>query len=155
MRILLVGMPWAALGTPSLALGILRRVALDALPGARVETLYANLAFADWLAERTTVTAQDYARVGDELYFTGIGDWMFSSALYGDPYWREQEFLEQRAALLPPAQVAQAVQVRRLTPQFIDGLAEQIVGDGFDLVGFTSTFQQTAAVLALARRIKQ
>ena len=45
MRILLVNMPWALIDIPSLALGILRRATREAVPGAEVEVLHANLEY--------------------------------------------------------------------------------------------------------------
>lgn len=154
MRIVLVNMPWAALEVPSLALGELRRTAAAA-PGARVEVRYANLEFADWAVAQLPFTVADYDHVAQETYFLGAGDWVFSSALYDDPTWREREFRQLRRTVLSAERMTQLVALHRLAPRFIAELAGSIVSAGPDVVGFTSTFQQNAAALAAARQIKR
>jgi hypothetical protein len=43
MRVVLVNMPWAAVGKSSLALGILSQAVLRELPDAEVTVVYGNL----------------------------------------------------------------------------------------------------------------
>lgn len=155
MRVLLVNMPWAALEVPSLALGILRGRVVDAVPGSDVEVCYANIAFTDWASERIGYSVPSYNHVAQATYFIGVGDWVFSSALYGDPYWREAEFVASRRELLPPERLQEAVALHRLVPEFVDELVTQWTAARPDVVGFTSTFQQNTAALAAAREVKR
>ncbi|BAJ26108.1 MULTISPECIES: RiPP maturation radical SAM C-methyltransferase [Kitasatospora] len=158
MKILLVQMPWGALDTPSLALGILRAVAERA--GHRVEVRYANLEYADWAAEQHGLDHADYTYFSDRSYFQGAGDWAFAGALYGeqdagDP--REHApYLEHLAAHGADEQEVRLVLATRATaPAFVERLAASILADPPDLVGFTSTFQQNTAALATARLLKR
>ena len=155
MRVLLINMPWSPIDVPSLALGLLKRTVDEKAPGAEAEVLQAHLEFADWVTRRTEFTARDYEYYSLSSYFLGCGDWVFSSALYDDPEWREAEFTAAMGDALEPEQMRLTRELHRLVPEFIDELAERVVAAGPDLVGFTSTFQQNTAVLAAARRLKQ
>jgi ribosomal peptide maturation radical SAM protein 1 len=155
MRVLLVNMPWAALEVPSLALGILRRKAADVVGPKLVDVLHANLGYVDWVAERTGLGVDDYSHVAQTTYFLGVGDWIFSSALYDDPHWREAEFRQHRERVLSPERMEQALMLHRAAPDFVRELAERIVVRRPAVVGFTSTFQQNTASLALARQVKR
>ncbi|KPI16240.1 Bacteriocin maturation, radical SAM [Actinobacteria bacterium OK074] len=164
MRIVLVQMPWGALDMPSLALGILHAVAAER--GHDVEVRYANLDFADWVAERTGFGLDDYAYFCEESYFQGTGDWAFAGALYGDDpddsdqlgpenaefadYFR---FLTANGAGERERALARAT--RAVAPEFIARLAAELAADPPDLVGFTTTFQQNTASLAAARVLKE
>ncbi|HZP51501.1 RiPP maturation radical SAM C-methyltransferase, partial [Actinocrinis sp.] len=153
MRILLVNMPWALIDVPSLALGILRRAARDAVPDTEIEVVHANLDYVDWITKRLDFTVEDYHYYSLSTYFSGAGDWVFSSALYDDPHWREAELLEQ--VPMSEAHRRTSLELHRCAGEFIRDFAERIAGLEPDLVGFTSTFQQNMPALAAARAIKR
>ncbi|WUH90917.1 RiPP maturation radical SAM C-methyltransferase [Streptomyces sp. NBC_00433] len=155
MRVLLINMPWSPIDVPSLALGILKRTVDEHVPGADAEVLQAQLEFADWITERATFTARDYEYYSLSSYFLGCGDWVFSSALYDDPQWRDAEFTTAMESRLDPERMRITRELHRLAPEFVDEIARKVVAMEPDFVGFTSTFQQNTAVLAAARRIKQ
>jgi ribosomal peptide maturation radical SAM protein 1 len=155
MRVLLINSPWAAIDVPSLALGILRRTVLDAFPDAEVEVVQAQLDYVDWITERFDFGLSDYRYYSLDTYFLGCGDWVFSSALYDDPDWRVAEFIERHGKGMTDEEMAMNLRLHELAPQFITELAERIVASAPDVVGFTTTFQQNTAALAIARRIKQ
>ncbi|MFC4033490.1 RiPP maturation radical SAM C-methyltransferase [Streptomyces polygonati] len=155
MRVLLVNTPWAAIDVPSLALGILRHSVRDALPDAEVEVLNANLDYVDWITERSDFGLADYTYYSLDTYFLGCGDWVFSSALYGDPQWHVEQFTEMYAAVMTDEELAMNLRLHELAPQFIAELAGRIAAFEPDVVGFTSTFQQNAAALATARELKR
>jgi ribosomal peptide maturation radical SAM protein 1 len=155
MKVLLVSMPWAAVGYPSLALGILKREAASQ-GRAEIETVYANLDFVDWISERASLSYRAYEYFSDESYFLGLGDWIFSSALYDDPGWRVSEFLRlARSEGAPQEMIDLANDLHVLAPVFIEDLARQVVAREPDIVGFTSTFQQNTASLAAAKAVKK
>jgi ribosomal peptide maturation radical SAM protein 1 len=145
-------MPWAALDTPSLALGLLHGLATA--HGAQVKTVCANLDFFDWAVERLGIRADDYDFFASRAYFDGYGDWVFSSALYGDPQWRLAQFTDEMSAGLDPRLLDLSVALHEIAPLFIDELAERLAREAFDVVGFTTTFQQNTAALAAARQLK-
>jgi ribosomal peptide maturation radical SAM protein 1 len=162
MKVLLVSMPWAAVDSPSLALGILKQEVSD-LRGVEVSTVYANIDWADWLAARSPFQGgdhihlfgfRDYAVYSIETYFRGLGDWTFSAALHGVQSWRVAEFRDVLCAGLEPRLIELTVALHEMAPAFIDELADRLVADGPDVIGLTTTFQQNAASLALARAVK-
>ncbi|MFC8920397.1 RiPP maturation radical SAM C-methyltransferase [Streptomyces sp. NPDC057116] len=155
MRVLLVNMPWSPIDLPSLALGILKRSVDERVPGAEAEVLHANLAFTDWITERTGFTGDDYEYYALSSYFLGCGDWVFSSALYDDPHWREEEFTAVMRGKLTKSRLAMTRALHQVVPEFVDEIARHVVEYAPDVVGFTSTFQQNTAALAAARRVKQ
>lgn len=155
MKVTLVCMPWATIATPSLALGILSRRIADSLPSVEVDTIYANIEFADWMDEQGGYGSADFSFFSLHSYFMGCGDWVFSSALYEDPDWRVSEFTTTMTGKISDRQREVSLRLHRTVPAFIDALARRIVADAPDLVGATSTFQQNVASLALLRRIKE
>jgi len=155
IRIVLVQMPWGALDTPSLAVGIME--AASARAGHEAIAHYANLDFADWAAGQLKFTGDQYRYFSDRSYFLGLGDWAFAGALYDDA-----------AADLPPgyeafirengvsdAEIALTRSVRDRAVEFISLVAADIARLAPDVVGFTTTFQQNTASLAAARAIKR
>ncbi|MFI8103743.1 RiPP maturation radical SAM C-methyltransferase [Streptomyces sp. NPDC086023] len=155
MHVLLVNMPWAPVDLPSLGLGIMRRVVETKVPEGRVTTIDANLDYVDWITERTSFSADDYEYYSFESYFHGVGDWVFSSALYGDPGWRVREFREYFGNELGEALTEKTVALHTSAPEFVRGLAERIVEFHPDVLGLTAVFQQTTAALAVARYVKE
>jgi ribosomal peptide maturation radical SAM protein 1 len=155
MRAVLVNMPWAAVGKPSLALSILSQAVLRELPDAEVTVVYGNLEYVDWLLDRRNFAFADYNYYSETSYFQGCGDWVFSSALYDDPEWRIDEFEKYMAGQADQDRIAEAVALHKIAPGFISSLARQITALEPDVVGFTSTFQQNTAALATAREVKR
>ncbi|MFF7636788.1 RiPP maturation radical SAM C-methyltransferase [Kitasatospora sp. NPDC008050] len=154
MRVLLVNMPWSPIDVPSLALGILKR-AVDEKTDGQAEVLHANLEYVDWLARQGEFALGDYEYYSLDSYFLGCGDWVFSSALYDDPRWREAEFTELLGTHLDEDRLRQAIELHRQAPRFVQEIAEAIVAAAPDVVGFTSTFQQNIAALAAAKYVKR
>ncbi len=155
MKIALVNMPWSSIDNPSLALGILQRAVARQVPGAEVTVVHANLNYVDWITARREFGLSDYRHYSAEAYFSGSGDWVFSSALYADPGWRVDEFEQYWRGQEDDGRIALSVALHRLAPGFIAQLARQIAGLGPDVVGFTTTFQQNTAALAAARELKR
>ncbi|MEU1755100.1 RiPP maturation radical SAM C-methyltransferase [Micromonospora matsumotoense] len=155
MRVLLVNTPWTSIDVPSLAIGILTNSVRQKLPDAEVEAIHANLDFVDWVVDRTEFGLTDYYYYSLFTYFAGCGDWVFSSALYDDPEWRVKEFTNRVQNQMTERELALNIELHRLAPEFVAELADRIVAQAPDVVGFTSTFQQNAAALATARAIKK
>ncbi|MCW7946092.1 radical SAM protein [Streptomyces hygroscopicus] len=155
MRVLLVNMPWSPIDLPSLALGILKRSVDERVEGATCDVLHANLEFTDWITERTEFSAEDYEYYALSSYFLGCGDWVFSSALYDDPEWKDAEFVDVMTDKLRKSRMRMTRELHRVVPEFVADIARRAVGLAPDVVGFTSTFQQNTAALAAARHIKR
>ncbi|MBI1758679.1 MAG: RiPP maturation radical SAM protein 1 [Actinobacteria bacterium] len=154
MKILMVAMPWQGLDTPSSALGILGPCVRQNAVDWTVDELYANLRWAEHLMLETngSVTSADYQNVASQV-FHGVGDWVFTPALYDVDGYRVDEFsafLTQRSIdpLIP-------VEMQKHARGFIRNLAADIAAAAPDVVGFTSTFMQNVPSLALARELKR
>ncbi|MFT3776554.1 MAG: RiPP maturation radical SAM C-methyltransferase [Minicystis sp.] len=153
---LLIVPPWADLSTPSLGVHLLQACAGEA--GLPVHVLYGNLALASEIGEAEYLALACQYAATPEL----VGERFFARAAFDRP-----------PLGLPPdgsddARFAAAIagygiglsldalraRERRLT-RWIERLAEAIAQRGFPVVGASTTFQQTAASIALLRAVKQ
>lgn len=168
MHVVLASVPWSPIEMPSLALGLLKSLTQRELPDAKVDVVYGNLEFVDWVTSHRAFRYDDYKYYDRESCYIGHGDWVFSSALYQDPSWKVREFLEAFGPGPSPAdpstgEVAPGMAARLETTlwlhehagEFTDRLAERLAADAPDVVGFTTTFQTVTASLAVARRLKE
>ena len=162
--LLLVSMPFGPQTIqPSLALSLLKAEVRPLGISSRV--LYFTLRFAQRIGLRL------YADVAytEPTTHGFVGDWVFNAALFDsldhdeDGYVNDilrgqsQDFREARDNLLPVSEkvIAEMLDVRSKTVAFLDECLEEVLRHRPRIVGFTSTFQQHVAALALARRIKQ
>ena len=151
-RVLLVAMPWARLEHPSIQLGLLTSIL--AASGIKSEQRHFYLDFAEHIAETDASLGPDaYDEVATRHL---IGDWIFAVPPYlaagtapdGYPqYLRDQGESESFVELVTA--------MRSAVPSFLDRVADQIVSDEPDVVGFTTTFGQTVPSLVLALLLKQ
>jgi ribosomal peptide maturation radical SAM protein 1 len=152
MRIVLATMPWHQLDTPCLPLGLLRARLAACRELHQVADYYGNLAWAGHLSE-AGFTLDDYAQVADRGVWHATGEWIFAGALYDDPGWRAagyRDYLTERGVAS-----GRALEMRELVQAFTDRAAGEILSLEPDLVGFTTTFQQNVASLAVAKRLKE
>ncbi|MCP4656013.1 MAG: RiPP maturation radical SAM protein 1 [bacterium] len=152
MRVALIVMPFAAPDRPSLAVGLLDACLERA--GIRCDAKYFNVTFWRMLGTETyDVLAKDSALIA------WPGEWVFSQLFYGQrcsdwesyqrevlchPVWGVGRHLHQHVRdALEPAAV------------FLRVVFESNDWSRYDLVGFTSTFEQTMPSLCLARLIRE
>jgi ribosomal peptide maturation radical SAM protein 1 len=151
-RIALVNMPFAAAARPSIQCGLLKAGLTRA--GHRVDVHYLNLELAVELGEETYRTLADLR--SDHL----LGEWLFSVAAFG-PRDDEDAYRDAHPSLEDTCQRLKRSfeDLRRLRnetlPALVDRWTEAIDWSSYRVVGFTSTFEQNVAALALARRIKE
>lgn len=150
-KVLLVSMPFGALERQALGISLLK--ACLAERGIACDIRYLNFAFAEF------VGAEEYRWVNYELPYTAFaGDWSFTAALYGDqPGAAERyvrEILEQQWRLGPNS-IQRLMRVRAMVEPFLNHALSAVPWHEYRLVGFTSTFEQNIASLALARRLKE
>lgn len=148
-------MPWLAVDTPSLPVGILRRRVSEVCPSVDVSEFHGGVRWAEYLLQATDgdITPNDYMLVGDEGLAHGLGDWVFAGELYGDPGWRLTEL--RRHAQEWQFELALAERMRQLAGPFVEAAVTEILSGDPDVVGFTTTFMQTVPSLAVARALKQ
>jgi len=149
-------MPWAHLDAPSLAIGVLHARVEDACPDVTVSEYHGDLAWAKYVLDHSDggLTVADLAAIADSGAQYGIGDWVFASALYdtGDD-WRLAEMLAYAEPRDLDTRAARAM--RPLAPGFADDAADAVLATNPDVVGFSVTFMQNVASLAVAARIKR
>lgn len=153
LKVVLGAMPWKALASPSLPIGLLRSACREHGRQAP-ESWYGNLRWAEFLLERTgqDITPLDYGYVSDTGIFHSTGDWVFSGVLHADDGFGHQPFLEylDRTGFDP----GRIREMREVATEFITGIVTEILASEPDVVGLTTTFMQNVPSLALARRIK-
>lgn len=152
MNVALVVMPFAASDRPSLAAGLLK--ALLAERGISCECKYFNLTFSSLLGR------ERYEEMAG-LFSAGAlaGEWVFSQAYFGAAFssWESyrREVLEHPLWGIPEKSWDLIQDAKRLAPVFLRIVYESCDWSDFDLVGFTSTFEQTMPSMCLARMIRQ
>jgi ribosomal peptide maturation radical SAM protein 1 len=152
-------MPFAPLSRPSISLSLLR----DGVRRRGIEAaiLYGTLRLADVLGPGLYRRIQEFP---DATAF--LGDWLFSRALFGGPGSLDDYLRDvlgpgdgTAATLLPGGTAAdvrgllEALQAR--AESFLRALLDEVLSRQPAVVGFTSTFQQHVAALALAARLKR
>lgn len=159
LKVALVSMPMAAGERPSLALGLLSALAKS--HGFAAETVHAHLDFVAMLGYRSAKVLFRESR-------HQLAEWFFSAEAFGDEApagedevmaafgdhvrWLAQQVAE---ALGRPVDTAEILAVRdRLVPEYLDRVESMVDWAAFDVVGFTTTFQQNVASIAMAKRLK-
>jgi len=149
--VVFVSMPFGPIRLPSLGLSLLR--AALARTGIASRIAYCNLDFAAVVGTRVY---EEIAESAPELL---VGEWIFAEAAFGsagdDVAFRELMRARQAVTLKDAPGFWDGVEAaRRAAPAFLDACARDVLAASPRIVGFTSTFQQNVASLALARRIK-
>ncbi|NWJ46210.1 MAG: RiPP maturation radical SAM protein 1 [Chloroflexi bacterium] len=153
LSVALVTMPFAQFKRPSLQIGLLKSIA--EAHGFPTTTFHLNLDFAK--------------QIGLEPYYClsqtiipVLGEWLFSLAAFGDASPDQNDTFPEIYSAIVGAVTAEAnitverlVEIRRIeAPLYIEKLVENIAWHNFQVVGFTTTFQQNCASFALARALK-
>ena len=150
-RVLLVVMPFLTLRRPHLGVALLKAGLTQA--GIGCDVRYFNLRFAD------IIGAALYDRIAENSPSHHLaGEFIFTPALYGEDAPRFEDFKASVAGYIRPYPedfLRQIDRCRNLSPTFIHECAGQIDPGLYDIIGFTSTFQQNIASLALAQEIKR
>ncbi|MBV9782814.1 MAG: RiPP maturation radical SAM C-methyltransferase [Acidisphaera sp.] len=150
---LLAAMPLSSPHFPNLALGLLKP-AVEAL-GIGCDVRYFSL---DYLAE---IGAAAHDALTDVRYYMAhVGEWVFAPAVHeaqdpADVSFLTECFRREHAELYTVDRLMTFIAARAGAASFIDGCLERVDWSAYAVVGFTSSFQQTMAALALAKRIKQ
>jgi len=149
-RILLLSMPFGAMERPALGLSLLKaRLTWD---GIACDVRYPSFTFADLLG------AEEYQWISSELpYIAFAGDWCFTESLHGPRPAADAGYLAevlQETWRLGAEDIARVKAVRAMAGKFLDHCMACIPWEDYAVVGFTSTFEQNIASLALAKRIK-
>jgi ribosomal peptide maturation radical SAM protein 1 len=150
-RVLLVNMPFSTV-RPALGVSLLKaHLAAIGLP-ARVE--YLNMRFSKILGGAAYYHICEVPPA--ELL---AGDWVFAHCLAPAMAASAEPYLAMARARAPDffteQTVAGLIRARSLATAFLDDCLRRVRWSDYDLVGFTTTFGQNVASLALARLVKE
>lgn len=150
----LVAMPWQAIESPSLPLGLLRASCVRAglpLP----ETYHGGLRWAEFMMDASAgaLGPDDYTDIAENGLFHGLGDWVFAGVLHGDRSFGIEQLCGYAAQ--HGVDIDRANRMREYAEEFVDVAAREILAMVPDVVGFSTTFMQNVPSLAVAQRIKE
>lgn len=152
MRVALVVMPFASANRPSLAAGLLKSLLVER--GISCECKYFNVTFASLLGQ------ERYARMASSFSDCALsGEWAFSQVYFGSAFssWETycREVLSHPLWGVPEELWGHVQDLERLAPIFLRIVYEACDWSQLDLVGFTSTFEQTLPGMCLAKMIRR
>jgi ribosomal peptide maturation radical SAM protein 1 len=149
--VLLLSMPFGALERPALGLSLLKAGLASA--GVECEVRYLTFAFAELIGHA------EYVWLTTEVPYTAFaGDWAFTPALYGSQPDLEARYVQEVLCdtwRLDRMSIDRILRIRSMVPHFLDYCLAALRLEDHAIVGFTSTFEQNIASLALAGRIKR
>ncbi len=155
----LVSMPYAGVMRPSLALGIIKQILVDA--GLSVKVVCADLLFAEKIGLPMYTVCSHQFQVN-----MMVGEWTFSKSAFPDIERDDESYLDvvtsghkrilgYRKPENKEVLRKDLLQLREDASEFIEELAVEINEIGAKIVGCTSTFEQNVASLALLRKLKE
>ncbi len=150
-KVLLLSMPYGALDRPALGISILK--ACLAEQNIVCDVRYFTFSLAEFIGW------EEYCWIASELAYTAFaGDWTFSPSLYGEQIESDRNYIRhvlQDTWRLDSSSIRRILEIRSMVPYFLEHCLEAVDWNDYSLVGFTSTFEQNIASLALARRITE
>jgi ribosomal peptide maturation radical SAM protein 1 len=150
MDVVFVVMPFADISRPAMGVSLL--VAETKAAGYSAKITYTNIDFAQTIGSSLYQTiASAYP---PELL---LGEWVFADAVFGDEIPPPESYLTEIFAhkLRADAETLnQLWEARAHREAFLDRCVAQIMADRPKVVGFTTTFHQTSACLAVAQQLK-
>ncbi len=152
-RVLLVVMPFLPLHRPALGVSALKASANSR--GLACDIAYFTFDYA------ALIGLKDYVHLDGGLPTQNLtGEWIFASAAFGAGVAIPEVFERVVLRNSPPGFydrdfAARLLELPAKSLPFIRACADRIAPATYDIVGFTSTFQQNCASLALAREIKR
>ena len=151
-RVALVYAPFGACRSPALGISLLKSgLAREGIP---CDVHYLNLMLADQIG------MEHYELIADALRPpTLLGEWLFAPTLFGEDAGADAEYVErilwgEYRGTFSPVVVAELLKIRDALPAFVDECLERVDWSRYDWVGFSSSFHQHCASLALAKRVK-
>jgi ribosomal peptide maturation radical SAM protein 1 len=150
-RTVLVSMPWASTDRPNLGVGTL--VAQLRRSGFACRARYPNLSLA------RTLGVEVYGTFSETPALFGLAEHLFAVSLFGVDELQSEDFLTgfaTRADGSVDHGGRTSLESLRddVIPRFIDRATRELLAEDADVYGFSCTFHQVMASLAVARRLK-
>lgn len=143
-------MPMGALERQALGISLLKAQLVK--NGIVCDVRYLTFAFAELIGY------EEYQWMSFDLPYTAFaGDWSFTHALYGENYGNDNGYIQEilrKTWQLDDSAINRILHVRSRVPYFLEHCMTSITWEDYAIVGFTSTFEQNIASLALAKMIK-
>lgn len=143
-RTLIVSMPWCAASRPNLSAGLLKALAERA--DVPCDVLDASLLLA------AEIGAFSYEALAETPALFGLCEHIFAVDMFGADALESEAFLA-RSGMGEAAPLFNSLR-DSMVPSFLESLVTRILAGHYDVVGFTCTFNQVFASLALAKRLK-
>ncbi|MBP2236305.1 ribosomal peptide maturation radical SAM protein 1 [Sinorhizobium kostiense] len=151
--VILLSMPMASLNHPTIGLSLLKSALRRNGYHAAIRHFF--LDFAEYVGPAA------YCDINDDRYFLAlVGEWLFSAAAHGDVSTDDIGYISRILCgeyrhLVDARKVLNILESRKKISGFLDHCMAAIDWEAYAVVGFSSSFQQTMASLALAKRIKE
>jgi ribosomal peptide maturation radical SAM protein 1 len=165
-KVSLVNMPWADVNRPALGVSLLK--ANLAQHGFAVDVHYPCLRWSVFLREQfagfagaadfriESPSRHDQNKIVQRARRAMPDEWVFSQCLYGQGSLDADQYVQrQLAGRHNAAELSLWLAMRDHAERFLQECLETIPWGDYNLVGFSMTFRQNLASLALARRIKE
>jgi len=151
-RVGLVYAPFGACRSPALGVSLLKSALRR--QGIPCDIHYLNLLLATELGLRVFDLIADYL-----VPAVLVGEWLFAPTLFGENTDADSAYVQQllwggHRDTFTPAVVRELLRIRERLPAFLDVCLEKVDWSQYDWVGFSTSFHQHCASLALAQRIK-
>lgn len=144
-------MPWGSLERPALGISLLKAGLTRNKKNCDIRYL-TNL-FAKYIG------FEEYKWISTQLPHTAfVGEWVFSSMVCDEMKDKEEEYMNEvlrKTWQLDERSIHRILSIKNYVPHFLDYCMQVIPWKKYTMVGFTSTFEQNMASLALAKLIKK
>jgi ribosomal peptide maturation radical SAM protein 1 len=148
VRVLLLNMPFVSVSRPAIGISLLK--ARLAQEGIECVTGYPTILMAERIGLETYDLADE--RLSHALF---LGDWLFAQHAFAEQLDLATYITTLKHHSGSEENFQAIMDARAAIGPFLEACFERFDIARFDVVGFTSTFQQTLGSLALARLIKQ
>jgi ribosomal peptide maturation radical SAM protein 1 len=145
-RVLLVNMPFAGIGFPSIALGLFKRQFESV--GVPCDVFYLNVLFAQMVGWDSYHVVEKYSALL-------AGEQMFARDLFQGAIPSEEDYQAEVQWRVGPQVLNQINHLKANVSSFIHNCLQRVPWYAYDIVGFSTLFEQNLASLSLAHRIKQ
>ena len=148
-------MPFASLYRPSIGISLLQ--ASLKKEGFACDTHYLNLLFGSMMNK----DLYNYFAEGKDLLQIALsGEWVFSQSLYGkDNFAEYRNYLDQGTFVKSNSNSREffknLLEVRNYVEPFLQKVLTDHDWEQYDMIGFTSVFQQNVASLSMAKKLKE
>ena len=155
-RVLIIVPPFAFIDRPSLGVHLLQGVGRRL--GVDVQVLYANMLFAGFVGHGL------YEALSNMSYSLFMGERLFARAAFGVPPmgYDNGEPIDEvfaaarlRDAVLPQISTHNLLNIEARIDDYLDSFVPAVAAGGYDVIGCTTSFEQTAASLAILAGVKR